>query len=115
MKPFAAGGPLIAKNCIDSFWCADCGRMLCSKHRSHQLHTCEQHNAELQSKRTLSKEQIAAELARSKAAAEAEAERQRIESVKAELQKKRDASVPTPYSIRYMQHTHGRFAFTFYI
>jgi len=92
MKPFAAGGPLIAKNCIDSFWCADCGRLLCSKHRSHQLHTCEKHNTALQSKRTLSKEQIAAEVAQSKAAVEAEAERQRIEDIKAELQKKRDAS-----------------------
>lgn len=92
MKPFAAGGPLIAKNCIDSFWCADCGRLLCSKHRSHQLHTCEKHNAELQSKRTLNKDQIAAELAQSKAAAEAEAERHRIEGVKAELQKKRDTA-----------------------
>ena len=40
----------------------------------------------------LTKEQIAEELAQSKAAADAEAERQRIENIKAELQKKRDAS-----------------------
>jgi hypothetical protein len=90
MKPFASGGPLIARNCIDSFWCADCGRMLCSKHRSHQLHTCEKHNAQLASKRTLTKEQIAAELAQAKATAGAEAERQRIEEDKAKLRRKQE-------------------------
>ena len=93
MKTFAAGGPLIAKNCLDSFWCADCGRLLCSKHRSRQLHTCEAHNAGLAAKRVISQEQIAAELATLKANAEAEAERQRVEGIKAGLRKKEEAAV----------------------
>ena len=37
-KTYKTGGPLIARNMVDAFWCNSCGRILCPKHRSGQLH-----------------------------------------------------------------------------
>ena len=38
MAKYKASGPLVCRNMVDSFWCKDCGRLLCGQHRSSQLH-----------------------------------------------------------------------------
>ena len=71
---------------LDTFFCGDCGRLLCEAHRS--LHTCERHDAEKQRKASMTYEQVQQEvrekeLQKEQAAAEAEAERQTIAEQKA--------------------------------
>ena len=92
MKSYAAGGPLVAKNMVDAFWCADCGRLLCSKHRTQQLHTCEKANAALAKQRSLSAEEIQAQVAANKRAAEEQVQREKEAEAAAAVRKKEEAA-----------------------
>lgn len=42
-KRFADSGPLVVKAMLETFWCGECGRLLCESHR--HAHTCERHDA----------------------------------------------------------------------
>ena len=62
MKRFASSSPMIVKPMLNTFWCKECGRLLCENHR--QQHTCERVDAEKARKQAMTHEQIAEEVAK---------------------------------------------------
>ena len=62
MKRFASSSPMIVKPMLNTFWCKECGRLLCENHR--QQHTCERVDAEKARKQAMTHEQVAEEVAR---------------------------------------------------
>eukprot|EP00927_Polykrikos_kofoidii_P034608 TRINITY_DN29331_c0_g2_i1.p1 TRINITY_DN29331_c0_g2~~TRINITY_DN29331_c0_g2_i1.p1 ORF type:complete len:285 (-),score=73.65 TRINITY_DN29331_c0_g2_i1:273-1058(-) len=74
-KRFNKSMPLMVKSMIETFWCPECGRLLCEKHR-HQ-HTCELLDQQKERNKRMTKEQIAAEIAEAEARREAEEEKQK--------------------------------------
>uniref|UniRef100_A0A7S2BG31 Uncharacterized protein n=1 Tax=Alexandrium andersonii TaxID=327968 RepID=A0A7S2BG31_9DINO len=73
-KRFSTSMSFVVSNMLDSFWCNECGRVLCEKCRYQ--HTCERLDQQKERNKHLTHEQLAAQLA------EAEAQKQAIEDEK---------------------------------
>lgn len=59
-KRFATSMPFVVKTMLDTFWCKECGRLLCESHRSQ--HTCERHDAKMAKLTAMSPEQLRAQM-----------------------------------------------------
>eukprot|EP00933_Yihiella_yeosuensis_P015445 TRINITY_DN13471_c0_g6_i1.p1 TRINITY_DN13471_c0_g6~~TRINITY_DN13471_c0_g6_i1.p1 ORF type:complete len:254 (-),score=64.22 TRINITY_DN13471_c0_g6_i1:82-798(-) len=59
-KRFATSMPFVVKTMVGSFWCEECGRLLCESHRSQ--HTCERFDAKKEKNFGMTHEQIKEEL-----------------------------------------------------
>lgn len=55
-KRFSKSMSFVVKNMIETFWCKECGRLLCEKHRDN--HTCEKFDAEKERLRKMSVEDV---------------------------------------------------------
>merc|ERR1719181_2466400 len=60
---------MIVKNMSDQFWCRDCGRVLCDKHR--YSHTCERVDAEKEKRKNITHEELRQQLVDAEARKEA--------------------------------------------
>eukprot|EP00747_Dinoflagellata_sp_TGD_P170272 gnl/TRDRNA2_/TRDRNA2_201412_c0_seq1.p1 gnl/TRDRNA2_/TRDRNA2_201412_c0~~gnl/TRDRNA2_/TRDRNA2_201412_c0_seq1.p1 ORF type:complete len:250 (-),score=62.06 gnl/TRDRNA2_/TRDRNA2_201412_c0_seq1:56-805(-) len=81
-KRFKGSMPMIVKQMLDTYWCNECGRILCEKHRDQ--HTCERRDAVKEGLANMSpeklKERMEAEAARKLAAEEAAKDEKRREA-----------------------------------
>jgi len=59
-KRFSGSGPLVVKSMIDTFWCKECGRLLCEQHR--HAHTCERHEAKKETLAAMAPEKLKARM-----------------------------------------------------
>lgn len=73
-KRFSTSMSFVVSKMLESFWCPECGRVLCEKHRYQ--HTCEKLDQQKARNKNLTHEQLAAQLA------EAEALKQAAEDAK---------------------------------
>ena len=69
-KRFANSSPMVVKPMLDTFWCKDCGRLLCEAHRSQ--HTCERVDAEKARKQAMTYADIQREVTEAEQRREAE-------------------------------------------
>ncbi|KAJ1444369.1 hypothetical protein M885DRAFT_553117 [Pelagophyceae sp. CCMP2097] len=90
-KKFAKTSPLVVRAIVSTFWCKDCGRILCESHRS--LHTCERRDALLERQRNTPPEQIMRE------AKEAADQRDRAAAAALQLKKAEDDIKSTKYHL----------------
>mmetsp|Transcript_15270 Transcript_15270/g.40715 ORF Transcript_15270/g.40715 Transcript_15270/m.40715 type:complete len:260 (-) Transcript_15270:288-1067(-) len=74
-KRFTDTMSLLVVDMLDSFWCPECGRVLCESHR-HQ-HTCERLDQQKERNKHITKEQLQAEMAEAEARREAADEERR--------------------------------------
>mmetsp|Transcript_19586 Transcript_19586/g.29304 ORF Transcript_19586/g.29304 Transcript_19586/m.29304 type:complete len:261 (-) Transcript_19586:89-871(-) len=77
-KRFNSMMSVLVVHMIDSFWCRDCGRVLCESHR-HQ-HTCELIDQQKERNKNITHEQLAAQIAEVEARKEAKEEEERLEA-----------------------------------
>lgn len=68
-KRFSTGMSVVVINMVDTFWCKECGRILCEKCRYQ--HTCERLDQQKERNKHLTHEQLAAQIAEAEALKEA--------------------------------------------
>lgn len=88
-KRFSGTSSFVVKSMLDTCWCSECGRLLCESHR-HQ-HTCERIDQQKEKNRTLTHEQLRAQMEEAEALKAAMEEQQksaqRAEAEAAEAQR----------------------------
>merc|ERR1719245_813259 len=69
---------VVVVNMLDSFWCPECGRVLCEPHRFQ--HTCERLDQQKEKNKHITHEQLAAQIAEAEALKAAAEEEKRNEA-----------------------------------
>ena len=100
MAKHKTSGALVCRSMVDSFWCKDCGMLLCSRHRSQQLHDCARKNAQLAKQRRQTTEEIQSDVAaKVKAGGSA---------LSADVEQKKEALRKKKASAAYLETKHRR-------